>query len=176
MNTHIVEAMFSQVKKGDDFYFLGDIGWDIKLIDYVLEEAKEKKIRFHWILGNHDKRFEKQYRGRIKEFNSSNTMHDILEVKLTDRAVKHYPTTLCHYPMMTWNKSHYNAFLLFGHHHVNTHKADEIKKLEKSGKMLNVNCEFHNYKPWHELEIIEEMSTRPDNWDIIKGDDGEKKM
>lgn len=168
MDNTIIENMFYNVKRGDDFYFLGDLAWNASNIIRVLEVAAKKKIRFHWILGNHDFRFVKQFQGRIKQYNQLNSMHDIFEVKLTDEEGKHYPTFLSHYPMLTWNKSHYNSFLLFGHHHQKTHKADEIRKYELQGKRLNVCCEFYDYKPVNELEVIEIMSKRPNNWDYIE--------
>lgn len=168
MDNKIIENMFVDVKRGDDFYFLGDMAWNVANIIRVLEVAAKKKIRFHWILGNHDFRFVKQFQGKIKQYNQLNSMHDMFEVKLTDKEGNHYPTILCHYPMLTWNKSHYNSFLLFGHHHRKTHKAEEIAKFEQNGKMLNVCCEFHDYKPVNELDIIEIMSKRPNNWDYIE--------
>lgn len=172
MNDTILKNIFSTVKKGDDLYFLGDMSWEKDLIDVVLDMAAKRKVRFHWILGNHDNRFAKQYAGRIKEYSKHNSMHNMLEVKLTDKEGNHYPTVLCHFPLFTWNKSHYNSFLLFGHHHATTHGAREVREFELSGKKLNVNCEFFNYYPVNELEIIEIMKTRPNNWDFI--DKGKK--
>lgn len=168
MSDTIIKNMFEDVKKGDDFYFLGDLSWSLDVILEVLEQAKNKNIRFHWILGNHDYKFKKQLEKKIKQFNKLNTINDILEIKLTDKEGKHYPTILCHYPMFTWNKSHYNSFLLFGHHHLHTYKVDDIRRFELNGKKLNVCCEFNNYKAFNELEIIEIMSRRPDNWDLIR--------
>jgi len=77
------------------------------------------------------------------------------------------PVVLCHYPMLTWNKSHYNSFMLYGHHHTNSNGTAELA-YKAEGKMLNVNVEFHNYMPWSEEEVIEYMSHRPDNWDLIR--------
>lgn len=168
MNDVIIDNMFVNVNKGDDFYFIGDIGYSAKEAIRVLEVASKKNARFHWILGNHDHRLKKQFQGKIKQYCQLNTMHETLEVKLTDKEGKHYPAFLCHYPMLTWNKSHYNSFLLFGHHHKYTHKADEIRKFELGGKKLNVCCEFHDYKPLSELDVIDIMGTRPNNWDYIK--------
>lgn len=168
MSDVIIHNMFKDCKRGDDFYFLGDLSWDRKIVERVYEAAQKGRFRLHWILGNHDKSWGKQFRNTIKVYNKMNTMSEMMNIKLTDKDGKHYPTVLCHYPMLTWDKSHYNSFLLFGHHHLTTHKADEIKKFEESGKKLNVCCEFHDYKPLNEIQVIDIMNTRPDNWDIIK--------
>ena len=110
----------------------------------------------------------KKYHGRVKEYNKENTVNESLSIKLTDRQGRSYPAFLSHYPMLTWDRSHYDSILLFGHHHAHTHKADEIRKYELSGKMLNVNCEFFNYNPINELGVINIMKTRPHNWDYIE--------
>ena len=167
MSNQIIKNMFSYTRRGDDLYFLGDLAWGKEWIEIVLEEATKRKIRFRWILGNHDMRYANLYKNRIKVFNKHNSMHEMIEIKLTDKEGKHYPTTLCHYPMFTYNKSHYNAFLLFGHHHATTHGAGVISQFEKQGKRLNVNCEFHDYRPVSEIEIIEAMRHKPNNWDLI---------
>lgn len=172
MDNTILYNMFQNCTRGDDFYYLGDLSWDRKMVERTYEIAKSKKIRLHWILGNHDQRWRKQFRNAIKTYNKMNTMSEMMEIKLTDEKGNHYPTVLCHYPMLTWNKSHYNSFFLFGHHHKTTHKADEIKKFEENGKRLNVCCEFHDYKPLSELDVIQIMKTRPDNWDIIRKNNG----
>lgn len=167
MNDAIIKNMFEETKRGDDFYFLGDLSWEKEGVERVLKEARKRKVRFHWVAGNHDKKMIKQYHGRIKEFNKANTIDNTLIIKLTDEEGKHYPTFLSHYPMFTWDRSHYDSFLLFGHHHNNTHGNYMVASYEKAGKRLNVNCEFFEYKPVNELEVINIMKSRPHNWDFI---------
>lgn len=168
MDKTIIENMVMTPNKGDILYFLGDFGWDEEAIFEMIFRLSKRKIRLVWILGNHDKRYEKKFLPIIKQQNKLNAMYDMYETKLTDKDNKHYPTILCHYPMLTWNRSHYNSFQLYGHHHANTWKNEEMDKFEKTGKKLNVCCEFHSYKPISELEVISMMKTRPDNWDLIK--------
>ena len=107
------------------------------------------------MLGNHEKGWEQH-----KRFCSS------IE-RLDSTTINGNHVVMCHYPMITWDRSHFNAWQLFGHHHNKSYGFKEI--VEKSiGKTLNVNIEFHDYKPWSEEEIIEYMNTRPDNWDLIR--------
>ena len=69
--------------------------------------------------------------------------------------------------MMTWSRSHYNSWQLFGHHHVNAEGTNFINETAQ-GKMLNVNLEFNNYKMFNENDIVEIMEKKPDNFDLIR--------
>lgn len=153
MDEVIIENMIKPLKKGDDFYFLGDLYWDPQSFWKFFNQVP-KGIRLHWIIGNHDDRYIMNHVGQFAEITP------MMDVKfLGQHAV------ICHFPMMSWNRSHYNSFMLFGHHHVNGHAMPTIQ-----GKMLNVNCEFNNFKPWSENDIVEYMSHRPDNFDYIPKD------
>lgn len=154
MNETIVNNVLSLLKPGDDFYFLGDLSFDFKTTQWFFDQWP-KQSRFHWILGNHE-RSPEQFKKYCK------TITPLLDIKL-----QKHPVTLCHYPMITWNKSHYNAWMLYGHHHCGSHGTDKLGE-RASGKMLNVNVEFHDYKPWSENQIVEYMKTKSNNWDIIE--------
>ena len=160
MNNTIIDNIFSVLKKGDILYFLGDIGWDNKTIIYFFENMP-KNIQFHWILGNHDKNITK-----YTKYCSS--ISPIKEVKIEDTKV-----VLCHYPLTTWNRSHFNSFMLFGHHHIGSHGTDKLDT-HTQGKMLNVNVEFNDYKPWSEKDILRYMVQQPDNWDYISKEQQEQ--
>lgn len=154
MNEVIINNMIAPLKKGDDFYFLGDLSWSGEATNLWFDKLP-RGVRFHWILGNHDEKMYKSYEhlctsvSRIKEIKIGKT-----------------PTTLCHYPMLTWNKSHYDSFMLFGHHHINGHGTLELES-KTQGKMLNVNCEFNNYKPYSEDDILRIMQAKGNNWDSL---------
>lgn len=146
---------------GSDLYFLGDLSWDMQVLKTFFDRIKKARINFHWILGNHDYKH-----GATVYKNQCRSMSEIKDVYIGDKQ----PVVLCHYPMLTWNKSHYNSFLLYGHHHANSNGTKMLESLSK-GKTLNVNVEFHDYKPWSEDEIMAYMSKRPDNWDLIRRGD-----
>lgn len=154
MNATIIKNMFSPLKKGDMFFFLGDLSWSKDGYWQIFNNLPDG-VEFHWILGNHDLKEWKQWRSHVT---STSELRHINVQKNT--------VALCHYPMLTWNKSHYNSFQLYGHHHEAGYGSDRLQDMI-SGKQLNVNCEFHDYKPWHEDEIIEYMNKRGDNWDRI---------
>lgn len=151
MDDAIIDNMIAPLKKGDDFYFLGDLYWDAQSF-WKFYNKFPKNVRFHWIIGNHDYNTIKNHEGQFAEITP------LTEVKfLSQHAV------LCHFPMMTWNRSHHGSFMLFGHHHVNGHVEPTLQ-----GKMLNVNCEFNNFKPYSEEDVVEIMSHKPQNFDYIE--------
>ena len=153
MDKTIIENVMTPLKAGDDLYFLGDLSWK-QTGSEAFFKALPKNVRFHWILGNHDKDSHK--------YKQHCTSIEIMkEIKINGVSV-----TLCHYPMLSWNKSHHGAWMLFGHIHTDSHGTSGIAEKTK-GKMLNVNCEFHDYKPWNEDQIIEYMKTKEDNWDAM---------
>ena len=151
----IIDQALADIKDGDNLYFLGDLFWKYSSDQKIafFKKFKKRNINFMWILGNHDKRF----------VNSSIKFIGLYR----DITVKGQPITLSHYPMIVWNKSHYGAWQLFGHIHLND-MTDRVMDYSRLGKQLNVNIDFHNFKVWSFDEVYEYMRTQPDNFDLIK--------
>lgn len=145
--------------RGSRLYILGDLFWKYNSEQTMqfFVKFKKKKIDLHLIEGNHD-----------KTVNWKNvTIKSISQMKSI--TINKQPIFLCHYPMEVYNRSHYNAWSLYGH----VHYEDETWKKNYAnqhfqGKKLNVNLELHNFKPWSFDEIADHMSTMTDNWDLIK--------
>lgn len=53
---------------------------------------------------------------------------------------------LCHYPLLTWNRSHYGSYHLHGHSHGN---------LPPRNNALDIGVDCHNYAPINLDEVIE---------------------
>lgn len=153
MDDAIIENMFTGIKKNDMIFFLGDLYWNIDSF-WKMYNQIPKGVRFFWILGNHD---EKQAKQHFRHFEK---VDHLMETKIAGNHV-----VMCHYPMRSWNRSHYNSWQLYGHHHIGGHYEPDSKEL---GKQLNVNLEYHDFKPWTEEEIEAYMSRRPDNFDLIR--------
>jgi calcineurin-like phosphoesterase family protein len=156
MNEKIINNFLLVLKKGDILNIAGDLAWDDETAIYFFNQIP-RNIKVHWIKGNHDKTMDKV----ASRFSFVET-HLMLETKIQGNHV-----TICHYPMLTWNKSHYNSWQLFGHHHTDSHGWEGI--LERtSGKQMNINCEFNNFFPFSEDEVVAYMNSKEDNWDLIK--------
>jgi calcineurin-like phosphoesterase family protein len=142
MHNLIKYNFLSVVKPGDRVFFAGDfaLGNTTKVF-YDLHLPGD----WSFVRGNHDRWKQKSNYPWLK-----------------DEVIDSQPITISHYAMMSWNKSHYGAWLIYGHHH-------GIKDVVP-GKTLNVCLEHHDYKPWSWEEVKEYMKNRSDNWDTIKKD------
>jgi calcineurin-like phosphoesterase family protein len=147
MNFVILNNFFDTVKKGDMVYFLGDLSFSSEVVKKFLNEVTEEGITMNFIIGNHDKQL-----GGSKEIHY-NRIYDIV--------IENQPITLCHYPMLSWNKSHFNAWNIHGHHHSNV-VAEKFP-----GKRLDVAVDLWNFKPVSFEQVKKYMLTQPDNWDIV---------
>lgn len=153
----IKENIFKTVKPGGDLYFLGDAFWKYssKQVEQFMTDLKKHRVNLHWILGNHDKLSWTKF-SCIKWVG-----------QIEDIVVEKHPITLAHYPMRVWNKSHFNAWQLYGHIHYLDH-TDRNCNYELLGKQLNMNVEFWNYNPVSFPILKATMSQLKDNWDLIK--------
>lgn len=144
MNEGIVNNINSVISEKDKVYYLGDFAFNY---EQGLEAYKRLNGHWHFIYGNHDKI--QGIQKMIQEARKNTTiLGHIAEVKVQGKEI-----TLCHYPMLSWNKSHHGTWQLFGHHHSKTY--EEIK-----GRRLNVAISLHNYMPWSFEEIEEYMKNR----------------
>jgi calcineurin-like phosphoesterase family protein len=133
----------SVVKANDVVYHIGD---------FTLEKNTEKVYRKYinrlngnhvFIAGSHDYWIpdkEKRYMLEIKE--------------------KGFHLVLCHYAMRVWPRSHYNSIQLHGHSHGH---------LLPIGRQWDVGVDNNNYHPVPFDQIIEIMSVREDNFNLVVG-------
>lgn len=154
--------MFDVLKKGDDVYILGDLGWDTeivqKLFDFLIMKKKVNSI--HVIIGNHDENWMKKIKDHPK-------IHYCQTMTLKAQPKNGYNTLfLSHYPQIIYDKSHYGAYQIHGHGHATTSDRPLLDALIM-GKRINVNCELHDYKLWSRDDIEKEMNKLPSNIDNI---------
>lgn len=156
MNNHIINCILEKVKPGDIIYFMGDLGWSMQSIrDFF--NALPRNVQFHWVEGNHDHKFIKRAKKEFPRIHVWQTK----TIKVEGQKI-----FLCHYPMTTWNCSHYNSWQIFGHHHSN--KVDS----HLHGKQMNVNLDHIglNKVIISFDEVAEYMLKKPDNWDLLESD------
>jgi calcineurin-like phosphoesterase family protein len=70
---------------------------------------------------------------------------------------------LCHYAMRVWHKSHFNSYQLYGHSH---------GMLKPVGKQMDVGVDniyklYGKYRPISITEVVNHMSSRPNNENFI---------
>jgi calcineurin-like phosphoesterase family protein len=161
MNETIINNLLSSIKPGDNLYFLGDIGWKLpnEWLFNFLVSMKKHKINFFWIEGNHDHKTQVPFVSSLK-----------WKGQIKDIKVEGQKLTLCHYPMYTWNASHYNSYSLHGHIHYKDATWNKLvdNKQVILGKVMNVNCELYDFKPLTFTEIHSILTAKADNWDLIQ--------
>ncbi len=159
-DSFILDNLFKTVKRGSNLYILGDTFYKktFEMKENFFKMLGDNKINVFLIQGNHDK---SNYKSKCIKW--------ICQIK--DIVVEKQSITLCHYNMVVWNKSHYNSWLLYGHQHIGDStyilSLQDENTIFYKGKKLNVNLEFHNWKPWSFEEIKEYMGNRNNNWDIL---------
>ena len=117
----------------------------------INDRLYDSDIRVVYIKGNHDAE------------NYKKIATDMMEVSINGQLI-----TLCHYPMISWNKSHFGSWQLYGHHH-NNRVAEMFP-----GKRCNVGVDNWGFKPVSFDQIKEYMDKQPNNWDYIEGGRNEK--
>ena len=164
--------MFDVLKKGDDVYILGDLGWEPEIVNKLFEFLiMKKKVRMiHIIIGNHDD----YWIGKVMEHPRIKYCQTMFLKPQTKNG--YHGIFLSHYPQIIFDKSHYGAFQLHGHGHADTSDKPLLDSLIM-GKRLNVNCELHDYKLWSRDEIEEYMKGMPVNIDnvLCRGNDKQKR-
>lgn len=165
MNEIIISG-FDVVKKGDRLFLLGDIGFDPVIVHDFLQKLLSRKAEVFWIQGNHDK----DNIWKV-EFEPWQAKYLHRRQAMTVKAYGDYHSLyLSHYPCLVWDRSHYGSYMVHGHGHTDT-VDKEILECFRTGHRLNVNIEFHDYKPWTRDEVEQALSlsnpSQVDNLDEI---------
>ena len=140
MNKALILAWNYNVGPRDTVYHLGDFALLRKeRVDAILDQLNG---RIHLIRGNHDRSLKS---AQLKRFES---VHVRLETKIDGQEI-----TMSHYPMLTWRKAHYGAFMLHGHSHGSCKENYSL-----TAKRMDVGVDCNNYYPFHIDQVVEHMS------------------
>lgn len=151
-NEDLVRGINYTTNNKDTLYIAGDVSCGLKSIENSLEFFKRIKCKIILIKGNHDSELfdNDKIPSNVRLINSV-----YLDVKLNSQKI-----TICHYPMLSWNSSHWNSWLLYGHVH--------NKKLPIDGKMFDICPKINHMFPYSFDEIKDIMNLKPNNWDFIE--------
>jgi calcineurin-like phosphoesterase family protein len=116
-DNEIMEECCRKQKQTDVLIHVGDVAWGRwEKVEPLLKRIKGKKIL---VVGNHDADLLKRGRDLWDEIHYLYTLKNPL-----GRASRVHPdpskppmVVLCHYPMASWERSHYGAWHLHGHSH-----------------------------------------------------------
>ena len=140
MDETLVQKWNAKIKPEDRIYHLGDFCWGSR--EDILKMTRRLHGHIILVLGNHDEI------GDPKNYGFA-SKHQLLEIKLNGTYI-----TLCHYSMRVFNKSHFDAWALYGHSH---------GTLPPEGKTWDVGVDYNNFEPLEFEEIKKIMESRPHN-------------
>jgi calcineurin-like phosphoesterase family protein len=143
-NSFIVGLWNSTIKKNtDEIYLVGDFCFGPHEVVRSFRHRLRGKI--HLVVGNHD------ITNRV--CNITGLFSSILHIKILKYNRKQI--VLCHYPMRTWPKSHYNTGHLHGHAH---------GKLPGTwGKSFDIGLDATGFTILNIDQILEIFECLPDN-------------
>lgn len=104
MNESLIGRWNRKVRPTDTVYHLGDFSFMSK--EETLKIVRRLNGNIHLVRGNHDGKMD------WSVFEQFVTVREIHEIKIDNQTI-----VMCHYPMLTWNKSHYGSWMLHGHSH-----------------------------------------------------------
>ena len=144
MHIEMIKRWNEVVGDDDIVYYLGDLAFARDEITKWFIYSLKGKINF--ILGNHDKMKDIVKFGRwenIHEYGTEINVKD--EDTIGSRGSNGYQRIIMsHYPILSWNKSHYGSWHLHGHCHGSLIKSnqDYYKR-----KVMDVGCNVIDYTP-----------------------------
>lgn len=139
MDVAMIANWNNVIQPEDTVYHLGDLSFANET--RTLEVLSVLHGRKHWVSGNHDHSLLKKKAVRAHFL----SIQPFLEHKFDGQRV-----TMCHFPMLTWDKAHYGAWMLHGHSHGNC-------KYPFEAKILDVGVDVWNFAPISFDQIKEHM-------------------
>jgi len=144
MNQVMIDRWNAVVKSTDSVYHLGDmafIRYSPTAVCTFEELCKNLQGHKYIVAGNHDDHRVLKEQREIK----------VLPAQYVLRWNKHH-FVLSHFPMLTWDRSHYGTFQLFGHYHGH---------LQSEWRQMDVGVDAHNLSPISIEQVFDILNNRP---------------
>jgi calcineurin-like phosphoesterase family protein len=160
MHVELIKRWNSVVGPDSIVYFLGDLSFTRS--DLTKWFVFQLNGKIHAIAGNHDKPKDLRSLGRFEEVHDYGTEIGVYdEDSLQSRGSQGYQKiVMAHYPILSWNKSHYGAWHIHGHCHGSLMKTmpDYYKR-----KVIDVGCNTIDYTPISYVQVKAIMDKRSIN-------------
>lgn len=140
MDLSMIQRWNSAVRSGDIIYHLGDFTLEGPEVARGLFERLNGNIRILSYTWHHDRHWLKEL---VNDPPTSQTGEKVeflppMVVMRTTYNATMVPTTLCHYPLHSWEQQHRGAWMLYGHSH---------KKLDLGKGALHVGVDTNSFRP-----------------------------
>lgn len=144
MDETLIVLWNGRVYDDDHVWIIGDFCYRNTLspVNYL----RRLKGHKHLIIGNHDKKLLENEQA-MRYFESVDKIAEI------DDQGEHI--TLCHYPMVEWNRSRHGSTLIYGHIHSNTDASYHFMLQQYPEQAFNAGCMINNYTPVSLRELKE---------------------
>ena len=143
-DTTMINNINEVVDVNDVIYHLGDFCMG----DGANYRERINCRNIHLIKGNHDNPKDTSF------WKLFDTVKELSVIKVAGRKI-----TICHYPMLGWDGSHYGHWHLHGHCHGGIENFIIEHNLEHM-KRIDVGIDSHDYKPWNMDEIAKAMDQK----------------
>ena len=137
MDEALIDNWNARVQPDDVVYLLGDLFFcEASKAKHILHRLNGEK---HLVLGNHDK--------LIRADRSIQRMFAEVHPDLFETSIEGTHVVMCHYPMVTWNRSGRGSYQLHGHCHNNLPFDPTVRRLD-------VGVDAQGYAPirWDEIK------------------------
>jgi calcineurin-like phosphoesterase family protein len=157
MHETLIKNWNSVVQDEDIVFYLGDFAFNEGEAKWFREQLKGK---IYFIMGNHDRIRNISKLGFEKVFGDDTSLGGAtIFVKDEDANRGYQDIILCHYPILSWNKSHHGSWHIHGHCHQSIARNTEMSWYYKR-KVIDVGTNGLGYTPISYSELKKIMSTR----------------
>lgn len=156
MHVELIRRWNEVVGDDDVVYYLGDLA--MKVNDTAKWVVYQLKGKIHYIMGNHDRLKPISKLGRFEDIHEYGTEIMVKDDTIEDKRAGGYQhIIMSHYPILSWNRSHYGSYHLHGHCHGSLMKMnqDYYKR-----KVMDVGCNVIDYTPISYQEVKSIMDKR----------------
>jgi len=139
MNGTIIDNWNARVKPGDRVFFLGDLGM-FRSTEDATKVVRSLNGQKFFIFGNHDRKHIRNSEGwQEKDY--------YRRMKINGQVI-----VMFHYPLLTWDRSHYGSWMLHGHCHGSLQPTNQPR--------LDVGVDVHGFVPINFDEVASIMKER----------------
>ncbi len=143
MDGELVRRWNKKVRPDDTVFHLGDLSF--KGVSYTADILAQLNGNINWVLGNHDKAL----KGKAEIKARMSSIQPLLELNVDGQHI-----VMCHYPMLTWNKAHYGAWMLHGHSH------GTLRHPYEGMRLMDVGVDTNQLTPYSLEEVRQYMQGR----------------
>ena len=130
------------VRPADTVWFLGDVFF------CQADRAKQIMRRLNGnkrlLLGNHDK--------MIRNQKPVQDMFEKIYSDLHQETIDGIPVSMCHYPLLSWNRAFHGAYMLHGHVHSSTPMDGQYRRYD-----VGVDANYYAPVSWNQIRATIEQ-------------------